>query len=109
MKLLKTAYKFWIWISRRQKPGWKIINTQYLDSQHWCASVGEHVQHIPKTWMKCYGGTDDIDEDGSSGRTGKRQLKLISVGFAPVKKLNQVAEVVANFFQARKFELFSQF
>ncbi|CAI9774809.1 unnamed protein product [Fraxinus pennsylvanica] len=57
--------------------------------------------------------TDDTDEDGSNGRTGKRQLKLTSVGFPPVKRKSEETESSGKrrckFFQARKLELLSHF
>lgn len=57
--------------------------------------------------------TDDTDEDGSSGRTVKRQSKLTSVGFTPVKRKSEETESSGKgrckFFQARKLELLSHF
>ncbi|KAL2557978.1 Ribonuclease H2 subunit A [Forsythia ovata] len=57
--------------------------------------------------------TDDSDEDGSNGRTGKRQKKLTSVGFTPVKRKSEETESSGKgrckFFQARKLELLSHF
>ncbi|XP_022859637.1 ribonuclease H2 subunit A isoform X1 [Olea europaea var. sylvestris] len=57
--------------------------------------------------------TDDADEDGSDGRTGKRQLKLTNVGFTPVKRKSEETESSGKgrckFFQARKLELLSHF
>lgn len=57
--------------------------------------------------------TDDTDEDGSNGRTVKRQSKLTSVGFTPVKRKSEETESSGKgrckFFQARKLELLSHF
>lgn len=54
-----------------------------------------------------------MDENGSTSRTGKRQLKLGSVGFTGIKRKSEEIESSAKgrckFFQARKLEQLSQF
>ncbi|OVA10013.1 Ribonuclease HII/HIII [Macleaya cordata] len=53
------------------------------------------------------------DEDGSSDKSGKRQLKLSSVGFTGCKRKNEEIESSGKgrckFFQTRKLELLSHF
>ncbi|KAF5948115.1 hypothetical protein HYC85_014072 [Camellia sinensis] len=57
--------------------------------------------------------SDKTDEDGSSTRSGKRQLKLSNVGFTGLKR--KVEEIESSgkgrckFFQARKLEQLSHF
>lgn len=57
--------------------------------------------------------SDATDEDGSSTRTGKRQLKLSSVGFTGLKRKSEEIESSGKgrckFFQARKLEQVSHF
>ncbi|CAL5343146.1 unnamed protein product [Camellia sinensis] len=59
------------------------------------------------------GESDKTDEDGSSTRSGKRQLKLSNVGFTGLKR--KVEEIESSgkgrckFFQARKLEQLSHF
>ncbi|KAM7526773.1 hypothetical protein LguiA_016675 [Lonicera macranthoides] len=57
--------------------------------------------------------SDEMDENGSTSRTGKRQLKLSSVGFTGIKRKSEEIESSAKgrckFFQARKLEQLSQF
>ncbi|KAL6520726.1 hypothetical protein OROHE_016907 [Orobanche hederae] len=56
--------------------------------------------------------SDATDEDGSSVKTGKKQLKLSSVGFTGMKKRSEEIEssgkVCCKFFQARKLEQISK-
>ncbi|KAI8006293.1 Ribonuclease H2 subunit A [Camellia lanceoleosa] len=57
--------------------------------------------------------SDKTDEDGSSTRSGKRQLKLSSVGFTGLKRKSEEIESSGKgrckFFQARKLEQLSHF
>lgn len=57
--------------------------------------------------------SDATDEDGSSTRTGKWQLKLSSVGFTGLKRKSEEIESSGKgrckFFQARKLEQVSHF
>ncbi|KAI5648422.1 hypothetical protein M9H77_34427 [Catharanthus roseus] len=56
---------------------------------------------------------DANDEDGSSGKTRKRQLKLTNIGFTSLKRNSEEIESSGKgrckFFQARKLELLSHF
>ncbi|GMP68325.1 hypothetical protein CsSME_00027971 [Camellia sinensis var. sinensis] len=57
--------------------------------------------------------SDKTDEDGSSTRSGKRQLKLSNVGFTGLKRKSEEIESSGKgrckFFQARKLEQLSHF
>ncbi|KAL7215249.1 hypothetical protein ACSBR1_027418 [Camellia fascicularis] len=57
--------------------------------------------------------SDKTDEDGSSTRSGKRQLKLSNVGFAGLKRKSEEIESSGKgrckFFQARELEQLSHF
>lgn len=57
--------------------------------------------------------SDANDESGSSGSTGKRQLKLTNIGFTTLKRKSEDIESNAKgrckFFQARKLEQLSHF
>ena len=57
--------------------------------------------------------SDKTDEDGSSARSGKRQLKLSNVGFTGLKRKSEEIESSGKgrckFFQARKLEQLSHF
>lgn len=57
--------------------------------------------------------SDEQDEDVSSSRTGKRQLKLSSVGFTGLKRKSEEIESSGKghckFFQSRKLEQLSHF
>uniref|UniRef100_A0A5B6YI28 Ribonuclease n=1 Tax=Davidia involucrata TaxID=16924 RepID=A0A5B6YI28_DAVIN len=57
--------------------------------------------------------SDKVDEDGSTNKTGKRQLKLSSVGFTGLKRKSEEIESTGKgrckFFQARKLEQLSHF
>ncbi|XP_059628449.1 ribonuclease H2 subunit A [Cornus florida] len=57
--------------------------------------------------------SDKMDEDGSTSKTGKRQLKLGSVGFTGLKRKSEEIESSGKgrckFFQARKLEQLSHF
>lgn len=56
---------------------------------------------------------DKVDEDGSTNRNGKRQLKLSSAGFIESKRKSEEIESSGKgrckFFQARKLEQLTQF
>ena len=56
---------------------------------------------------------DKVEEDGSTNRNGKRQLKLSSVGFIESKRKSEEIESSGKgrckFFQARKLEQLTQF
>lgn len=55
----------------------------------------------------------DLDEDGSTNKNGKRQLKLSNLGFTGGKKNSEDIESSGKgrckFFQNRKLELLTQF
>ncbi|XP_010245468.1 PREDICTED: ribonuclease H2 subunit A [Nelumbo nucifera] len=57
--------------------------------------------------------SDSLDEEGSSNRSNKRQLKLSSVGFTGCKRKSEEIESSGKgrckFFQARKLELVNHF
>lgn len=64
-------------------------------------------------WPRFCRESDKIDDDDSSGKSGKRQLKLTSVGFTGYKRKSEDIESSAKdrckFFQARKLEQVSDF
>lgn len=67
--------------------------------------------HI-KLWMFVR-ESDEMDEDGSSRRSGKRQLKLSDIGFISSKRRSEEIESSGKgrckFFEARKLEQLTHF
>lgn len=57
--------------------------------------------------------SDEMDEDGSSSRSGKRQLKLSNVGFTSSKRRSEEIESSGKgrckFFEARKLQQLTHF
>lgn len=94
-----------------------VLSVYLWYKNHWrlsCWIVYRHLQlHRNFILFLSYRKSDANDESGSSGRTGKRQLKLTNIGFTTLKRKSEDIESNAKgrckFFQARKLEQLSHF